>query len=92
MLANKPKEAISSYQKSISEQKNDYGFNNYSIARLYAKNGNSVKAWKYLNQAANAGFGFSYVLLNDSYLDSLRKTAKWKSFIDGLRFKRYTNN
>lgn len=88
-LAIKPREAIASYEKSLAVQQADPWFNNYSIARLYAKNGNSTRAWKYLTRAVDLGFNYSFVLQNDSYLKSLRKTAKWQKLISGINMKKY---
>jgi len=89
MLDNKPKQAIDFYQKSIHAQQTDPWFNHYSLARLYAKMGNTKQAWKALQNAINFGFNYGYVLQNDSYLDSLRKTAKWQSLINNMTVKKY---
>ena len=89
MLASKPKDAITFYQKSINTQVTDPWFNHYSLARLYAKAGNTKEAWKYLQNAINFGFNYSYVLQNDSYMENLRKTAKWQSVISGITMKKY---
>ncbi len=89
MLANKPKQAIDFYQKSIHAQETDPWFNHYSLARLYAKSGNTKQAWKALQNAINFGFIYGYVLQNDSYLDSLRKTAKWQTVINNITVKKY---
>jgi tetratricopeptide (TPR) repeat protein len=89
MLANKPKQAIDFYQKSIHAQETDPWFNHYSLARLYAKLGNTKQAWKALQNAINFGFNYGYVLQNDSYLNSLRKTAKWQSMINNITVKKY---
>ncbi|MBK7306381.1 MAG: hypothetical protein IPI88_04640 [Chitinophagaceae bacterium] len=92
MLANKPDDAIAAYKKSINTQTKDTLFNNYSLARLYAITGNTNEAWKYLQYALKAGFNYSYVLQNDSYMDSLRKTAKWQTIISGISMKKYKKN
>ncbi len=89
LLANNPQKAIAAYEKSIVVQQADPWFNNYSIARLYAKSGNSTRAWKYLNRAVDLGFNYSFVLQNDNYMDSLRKTAKWQTMISGMNMKKY---
>lgn len=89
MLAGKPKPAIEFYKKNIAEQETDNQFNFYSLARLYAKMNNQNEAWKYLQIAVDAGFNYSYVFQNDSYLDDLRKTGKWQSFISGISMKKY---
>ena len=92
MLAEKPTDAIAAYKKSIRAQRADPWFNNYSLARLYAKTGNTKEAWKYLQGALDGGFNYSYVLQNDSYMKSLRKTAKWQTVIDGIPMKKYESN
>ena len=92
MLANKPKQAIEFYKKSINAQETDPWFNHYSLARLYAKAGNTKEAWKYLQNAINFGFNYSYVLQNDSYMESLRKTSKWQTVIKSINMKKYKSN
>lgn len=89
MLANKPVEAISAYEKSITAQQADPWFNHYSIARIYAKKGNTNQAWKYLTRAVELGFNYSYVLQNDGYMESLRKSSKWQTMISGINMKKY---
>jgi tetratricopeptide (TPR) repeat protein len=91
MLANTP-EAITAYKKCVAVQKNDTLFNNFTIARLYAKTGKIDEAWKYLQYAIAGGFNYSYVLQNDSYLESLRKTPKWQTIINGITMKKYESN
>lgn len=93
MLANKPKQAIEFYTKSLQAQETDtIWFNSYSLARLYAKAGNTREAWKYLQAAINVGFNYSYVLQNDSYMESLRKTAKWQTMLSSISMKKYKKN
>jgi Tfp pilus assembly protein PilF len=90
MLGNKPTQAIEFYTKSLNaKEANIAWYNNYSLARLYAKMGNSSQAWKYLQLAINSGFNFSYVLQNDSYMQALRKSSKWQTTINGLVIKKY---
>ena len=89
MLAGKPTEAIAFYKKNIDVQKKDPWFTNYSLARLYAITDNQTEAWKYLQRAINAGFNFSFVLQNDSFMDNLRKTPKWQSTISNIAMKQY---
>ena len=92
MLAGKPKQAIEFYKKTIDEQPADARYNYYSLARLYAKTDNATEAWKYLEFAITAGFNYSFVLQNDSYMQSLRKTAKWQTMISGISMKEYKKN
>jgi len=77
MLSKKNQESISAYKKSLQVQQADPWFNNYTIARLYAKNGNTKEAWKHLNSAVELGFNYSYILQYVSYMANLRKTEKW---------------
>jgi tetratricopeptide (TPR) repeat protein len=92
MLTNKPDKAIEAYEKSIAAQQADPWFNHYSIARIYAKAANTTQAWKYLNRAVAQGFNYSYVLQNDSFMESLHKTPKWQTFINGITMKDYKKN
>ena len=92
MLADKPKQAIEFYKKSINAQETDSWFNNYSLARLYASIGNTKDAWKHLQSAIDFGFSYSYVLQNDSYMENLRKTAKWQTLISSITMKTYKKN
>jgi tetratricopeptide (TPR) repeat protein len=92
MLYDKPKQAIEFYKKSINAQETDPWFNYYSVARLYAKTGNAKEAWKYLQSAIDMGFNYSYILQYDSYMESLRKTAKWQTMIAGISLKKYKTN
>ncbi len=90
MLENKPKQAIEFYTKSLNAQKTDTAwYNSYSLARLYAKTGNTNEAWKYLQLAINNGFNYSYVLQDDSYMTDLRKTPKWQTMISSIAMKKY---
>jgi tetratricopeptide (TPR) repeat protein len=89
MLADKPKQAIAYYLKSVNAQDHNPWFNNYSLARLYAKTGNSTQAWRYLQLAVKAGFNYSFVLQNDSFLKTLQKTTKWEAFISSISMKKY---
>jgi Flp pilus assembly protein TadD len=89
MLAGKPTEAIAFYKKNIDLQKKDPWFTNYSMARLYAITDNKTEAWKYLQRAINAGFNFSFVLQNDSFMENLRNTPQWQSTIGNIAVKQY---
>jgi hypothetical protein len=77
------------YLKSVNAQDRNPWFNNYSLARLYAKTGNSTQAWRYLQLAVKAGFNYSFVLQNDSFLKNLQKTTKWEAFISSISMKKY---
>lgn len=93
MLANKPKQAIEFYTKSLQAQQTDtIWFNSYSLARLYAKAGNTNEAWKYLEAAVRSGFNYAYVLQHDGYMERLRKTAKWQTMISSISMKQYKKN
>lgn len=90
MLANKPARAIEYYAKSMNAKgDNPAWYNNYSLARLYAKTGNADEAWKYLQLSIKAGFNYSYVLQNDSYMESLRNSPKWQTAINSIVMKKY---
>jgi tetratricopeptide (TPR) repeat protein len=93
MLADKPKQSVEFYKKSLEAQKTDtVWFNSYSLARLYAKTGNTTEALKYLQVAIDNGFNYSFVLQNDSYMADLRKTAKWQTMISSISMKKYKRN
>ncbi len=93
MLANKPTQAIEFYTKSLNaKQSNTSWYNNYSLARLYAKTGDADEAWKYLQLAINSGFNYFYVFQNDSYLQALRKTSKWQTMMSSIVMKKYKKN
>jgi tetratricopeptide (TPR) repeat protein len=92
LLANKPKEALLFYQRSLHAQKNDVWFTSYSLARSYAQTGNDKEAFKWLQVAIDHGFNYSFVLLNDPYMDDLRKTAKWQTMISSISAKKYRSN
>lgn len=89
MLAGKPGNAITFYKKSFNAQETDPWFNSYSLARLNAKTGNTKDAWKYLQTAVDHGFNYSFVLQNDIYMESLRKTDKWQTMISSIVMKKY---
>jgi len=90
MLANKPTQAIEFYTKSLNaKEANTTWYTNYSLARLYAKTGNANEAWKYLQLAIKTGFNYSFVLQNDSYMESLRSTPKWQTTIRSIVMKKY---
>lgn len=92
LLEGKINEAINFYKKSMAEQELNTGYSNYAnytLARLYAKTGNANEAFKYLQLAIKAGFNYSFILENDSYIESLRKTPKWQTMINGMSLKKY---
>ncbi|MBL7702131.1 MAG: caspase family protein [Ferruginibacter sp.] len=90
MLSGKPKQAIEFYTKSFNSQQTDTAwYNSYSLARLYAKTANTTEAWKYLQYAIDFGFNFSFVLQNDSLMENLRNTAKWKTMMGSITMKKY---
>jgi len=88
MLADKPKEAIGFYQKSVSEDAGNL-FNYYSLARLYARTGDNNKALQFLETAIGRGFNYAFVLQKDPYMDKLRKTEKWNTLLAGMKKKEY---
>ncbi|MGB4938016.1 MAG: caspase family protein, partial [Ferruginibacter sp.] len=62
----------------------------YSLARLYAKVGNSKEAYKWLETAVEYGFNYSFVLKYDPYMDKLRNSSKWESLMKNIVFRDYT--
>ena len=64
----------------------------YTLARLYAKNSKPGEAFKWLETAINFGFNYSFVLQNDPYMVSLRKTTKWQILTGSISIKKYPAN
>jgi|GEM_PF-955457 len=90
MLANKPKQAIAFYTAGYKDVDTaGRKFIAYSLARLYARTGNSSEAWHYLQLAVNNGFNYAFVLQQDNYLESLRSSNKWEAFVQGIKMKQY---
>jgi tetratricopeptide (TPR) repeat protein len=90
MLANKPNEAIHFYENNIKQVEADKRkFRAYTLARLYAATGNSNKALQWLETAIGYGFNYSFVLQNDSHMNKLRLTQKWKTLIGSIAKKEY---
>jgi tetratricopeptide (TPR) repeat protein len=83
LLSGHEKEAMVFYKKLLELNGSNNGLE-YTMARLFASQGNIAEAWKWLETAANNGFNYSYVLQFDNYMDNLRKTKKWDPFIERI--------
>lgn len=88
LLEAQYKDAIGYYKQYMALNKNDYACM-YSIARLYAKMGNSTEAWNWLQASLKNGFNFSYVLQYDPFIEIMRKSPKWKTMVDSREMKKY---
>ena len=90
MLADKPKQAINFYEIYMKQGSADSRKNTaYTLARLYAKNGNSTKAMQWFKTAIENGFNYAYVLQEDPVMDKLRKTKNWKTLVGHVTAKKY---
>ena len=83
LLSGHEKEAMGFYKKLLELNSNNNGLD-YTMARLFASQGNIAEAWKWLETAAKNGFNFAYVLQFDKYMDNLRKTKKWDPFMQRI--------
>ena len=92
MLDDKLKDAIIFYQQCINKQNTAPWLTSYSLARLHAKTGNNQQALYWLQFAVKNGFNYSFVLLNDPFMDGLRKTSNWKKIVDTISAKKYKSN
>ncbi len=88
LLSDQPKKAIEHYKTYLALKPHDVEAM-YSIARMYAKAGNKIEAWRWLQKAMNEGFLYSYVLKYDTTWDGYRKEAKWKSLMKQYNFIEY---
>ena len=88
VMAKNPKQALAIYNILFLRNKQD-SMNLYNIARLHALSENKSEAWKWLQQALQAGFNYTYVLKNDPALKNLRKDAQWKKTIGAIIAKEY---
>lgn len=77
LLSGQYKEAIPIYKDYLASNPTDNG-TMYTLARLYAKDGNAAEAWKWLDMSIAKGFNYSFVLLNDPTWESYYKLPKWK--------------
>lgn len=77
LLANKPLQAIPYYKNWLALHPNN-GEAMYTLARLYAKSGNSTEAWKWLSESLKAGFNYYWVLQYDESWETYRVNRKWK--------------
>ncbi len=80
LMSGRENDAIQLYEKLYSVNENDNGIC-YTLARLYAKEGKTAEAWKWLDASADKGFNYLYVLLSDNYLEKIRKTTKWSTYL-----------
>ena len=77
LLANKPLQAIPYYKNWLALHPHN-GEAMYTLAKLYAKSGNSTEAWKWLSESLKAGFNYYWVLQYDESWETYRVNRKWK--------------
>jgi tetratricopeptide (TPR) repeat protein len=83
-LSKKSADAIKFYKAYLLTNTAD-SMASYTLARIYAKAGNSKEAFRYLETAVKNGFNYSYVLKYDPYLDKLRKSEKWQIIFSNVK-------
>ncbi len=89
-LSGKPKQALVFYKEYLALHPGDAQAL-YTIARIYAKMGNSTEAWKWLEMAMTKGFNYSWVLQLDDVWDKYRKDSRWAFLQKRFPAKEYIN-
>jgi Tfp pilus assembly protein PilF len=90
LLSGQPAQAILFYQDYLVVSPNNSN-TFYSMARLYAKTGNEIEAWKWLEESMKKGFRYSWVLQFDPAWKNFRNTKKWNDLIKRFPMKKYFN-
>ncbi len=90
LLSGQPAQAILFYQDYLVVSPNDPN-TLYTIAGQYAKTGNEMKAWKFLEESLKKGFRYSWVLQFDPSWKNFRNTKKWNDLIKRFPMKKYLN-
>jgi tetratricopeptide (TPR) repeat protein len=78
MLNQQPASAIEAYQKEYTLSPDDEDLA-YTIARLYARNGQKTEALEWLRRALDSGFRNELVLKYDREWDGFRGSDAWKA-------------
>ena len=79
-LLNKNEAAIKQYKRYLELVPDDPD-TEYSIARLYARQGKKSDAFTWMKRSIKNGFNYSFVLETDPSLVKLRQTAQWKQLM-----------
>ncbi len=85
MLAGNYKSAITLYKQLISKHPSTA---TYTIARLYAKQGDKEQAFNWLNRSLAEGFNYALVVKKDPFFDALRSSTKWTTLIEKYNLTR----
>jgi tetratricopeptide (TPR) repeat protein len=81
--------AISLYSALPSNSLLDGADKNYTVAMLYAKQGEKDQALNALSSAIKAGFQFGFVLDNDETWEKIRSSARWEKLRKNVNDKTY---
>ena len=87
-MLTEPAKAIPFFKNKMTKWMSE-GELKYSLATLYAKEGNKKLALQNLKLALKAGFNYGYVLKNDLTWSSYRRQNSWKKIVTGYSFKEY---
>ena len=88
LLSKQYEDAIKLYRKLLAYDGSDAG-TMYSLARLYAKTGQTKDAWQWLKKSMDNGFAYGFVLKSDPLLENLRNGTQWKQLMQHTGFKTY---
>lgn len=86
LLSGKPLLAIPFYKEYQALYPDDVNCM-YSLARLYARSGNTREAWKWLEQAIKKGFNYYWVLKFDDSWNILRASSRWNELTGRIKPK-----
>ncbi len=75
--------AITAYQKAMKGLRGPIA--RYNIACAYALKGNKEMALKYLQEAANKGFGLYQKMTSDNDLDAIRNEKKFNEILEKVK-------
>lgn len=80
LLAHQHAKAIPWYNDHLNVYPDD-AFTLYTLAKLYAKTGDSKNAWQYLEASMKNGFNYPFVLRFDEAWTKYRSNAKWNMLL-----------
>ena len=88
LLTNKTKESIKAY-RAYAELVPSLPETEYTLARLYARQGKKTEAMHWLENSIRHGFNYTFILQLDSNMDGLRKTGKWETLMKSIQPKEW---
>ncbi len=88
LLSGKTKESVKKY-RAYAERVPSVPETEYSLARLYARQGKKSEALQWLGNALKHGFNYSFILAADPDMDSLRKGSQWKTLMKSFQPKEW---